>query len=74
MGFWVPYALAVIICQRYRWVGAIWMILSAFGVPALSVHLVVKKYRSDGDERIHARSPLGYLQWLIHFLWDTAFC
>lgn len=33
--------------------------LSAVGVLALLVHLVVKKYRRGADERIHALSPVA---------------
>ena len=68
--FWALFALAVFFYRRYPWVDTIWMGLSAFGVLALSVHLVIKKFRSGGDERIHPRSPLGYPHWLIRFLRD----
>ena len=44
--------------------------VSMFAVLALSLHLVVKKFRSGGDERIHHRSPLGYPHWLMRFLRD----
>lgn len=64
------YTLAVISYQRYPWVDSIWMGVSMFAVLALSLHLVVKKFRSGGDERIHHRSPLGYPHWLMRFLRD----
>lgn len=65
--FWVPYTALILLYQHYPWVDTIWMGLSLFAVLALSVHLVVKKYRRGGDERIHPRSPLGYPHWLMHF-------
>lgn len=68
--FWVLYTLAVALYQRYPWVDSIWVGVSVFAVLALSVHLVVKKIRGGGDERIHPRSPLGYPHWLIRFLRD----
>jgi hypothetical protein len=70
IAFWVLYTVAVVLYQRYLWVDTLWLGLSMFAVLALSVHLVVKKFRSGGDERIHARSPLGYPHWLMHFLRD----
>jgi hypothetical protein len=44
--------------------------VSVLAVLALSVHLVVKKIRAGGDERIHPRSPLGYPDWLMRSLRD----
>lgn len=70
IAFWALYAIAVIFYRRYPWVDILWTGVSMFAVLALSVYLVVKKYRSGGDERIHARSPLGYPHWLMHFLRD----
>jgi hypothetical protein len=46
------------------------MSVSVLAVLALSVHLVNKKIRHGGDERIHPRSPLGYPHCLNHFLRD----
>ena len=68
--FWGLYTLAVVFYQRYPWVDFVWMSVSAVAVLALSVHLVNKKIRHGGDERIHPRSPLGYPRWLNHFLRD----
>ena len=56
--------------QRYPWADTIWTGVSVFAALGLSVHLIVKKLRSGGDERIHARSSLGYPHWLMHFLRD----
>jgi hypothetical protein len=66
--FWAPFTALVLFYQRYPWVDTIWMGLSVFGALALSIHLLVKKSRNGGDERIHPRSPLGYPNWLMHFL------
>jgi hypothetical protein len=68
--FWALSALAVVLYPRYPWVDTIWMGLLVFAVVALSVHLVVKEIRAGGDERINARSRLGYPYWLGRFLRD----